>query len=343
MFKSVLQRLLNGEVLTEAQSYEVMCDILEGRATPTQIGSLITFLSFRKVEVQELTGLTRAMREYALGVQLDVDLYPIVDTCGTGGAGFKTFNVSTISALVASASGLPIAKHGNRAATSVTGSADVLEELGLPVSMSPEDIRKALKERYMCFMFAPLYHQSMKHAAPPRKELGFRSVFNLLGPLTNPAGTKHQVIGVLAHAYIVTMAKTLLELGSEHVLIVQGEDGLDEFSISVSTRITELRNGGIEQYTIAPEDVGLHRHSSAGIRVANPAESASLIRSVLRGENKGAAYDMTVLNAGAALYVGGKANEIAEGVQLAKALIDSGEAERHFFRLSTGKGAVKHA
>jgi anthranilate phosphoribosyltransferase len=342
MFKEALQKLMRKEELSRSDAYKVMTEILEGSATPSQISSFITLLTFRGVSTEELVGLTQAMREHASPLAIE-HTTPLVDTCGTGAAGVKTFNVSTASAIVASSSGLRVAKHGNRSVTSLTGSADVLQELGLRVDLTPEEIEHTLTQNQMCFMFAPIYHQAMKYAANTRKEIGFRSVFNLLGPMTNPAGAKNQVIGVFDPQYMLKMAETLKELGSEHVLVVIGEDGLDEFSISAPTQVTELKNGQIKQFTITPEEVGLQRHAVEEIQVKTPQESAQLIKEVLQGNRKGAAYDIIALNAGAALYVGKKVNSIAEGVQLAKQLIDSKTAYEHYQKMIEIKEEVRHA
>jgi anthranilate phosphoribosyltransferase len=342
MLKEALQKLMRKEELSRSDAYAVMTEILEGSATPSQISSFITLITFRGVCTEELVGLTQAMREHASPLIIDHST-PLVDTCGTGAAGVKTFNVSTASAIVASSSGLRVAKHGNRSVTSMTGSADVLQELGLRVDLTPEEIEQTLNQNQMCFMFAPIYHQAMKYAANTRKEIGFRSVFNLLGPMTNPAGAKNQVIGVFDPQYMLKMAETLKELGSEHVLVVIGEDGLDEISISAPTQVTELKNNQIKQFTITPEDVGLPRHSVEEIQVKTPQESAGLIREVFQGTRKGAARDIIALNAGAALYVGKKVNSIAEGVQLAQQLIDSKAAYKHFLKMAEIKEEVRHA
>lgn len=343
MFKELLKQLMNDDRLTHEQSYAAMKIILEGQATPSQVSSFITILTFRGVETEELTGLTQAMRDHALPIELNLDGGPLVDTCGTGGDGSKTFNVSTASALVASSSGLKIAKHGNRSVSSLSGSADVLEELGLNIEVSPEGVREQLNQFHMCFMFAPMYHQSMKHVAATRKEIGFRTVFNLLGPMTNPAGAKHQVIGVFDQQYSMKMAEALKSLGAEHVLIVQGEDGLDEFSVSAVTHVTELKDGHIQQYDVTPEDVGLKRHALEDIQVETAHESALIIENVLSESDHGAARDIVCFNAGAALYVGGKANTLSEGVRLAQNLIDTRQAYEHYLNMSKLKGAHENA
>ncbi|WP_025026768.1 anthranilate phosphoribosyltransferase [Caldalkalibacillus mannanilyticus] len=343
MFKAMLAKMMERKNLTRDEAYLMMKEILSGNATPSQISCFISLVTFRGVEAEELIGLTEAMRDFAQILPVQTH-YPIVDTCGTGGAGAKTFNVSTASALVASSTGLRVAKHGNRAVTSQTGSADVLQELGLEVDLTPEEMARCLEEYHMCFMFAPLYHQAMRFAATTRKEIGIRTVFNLLGPMTNPAGAKHQVIGVFDFKYSLIMAEALRELGSEHVLIVAAEDGLDEFSIASSTRVTELKDGEIRQYSIEPEDVGITRISSLeSLRVSSPVQSAEVITRILRGEEKGSAYDMVCYNAGAALYVGKKVANIAEGVQLARQAIDSKQALEHYLKMRMVRGAVENA
>ncbi|EGL82864.1 Anthranilate phosphoribosyltransferase [Caldalkalibacillus thermarum TA2.A1] len=342
MLKQALKKLMDRKTLTEAESYQVMEEILSGKATAAQISSFISILTYRGVEVEELTGLARAMRERALPVRLEIDR-PVVDTCGTGGDGAKTFNISTASAIVVASAGVPVAKHGNRAASSLSGSADVLEVLGLPVEMTPAAITKALEQFNMCFMFAPIYHQAMKYAAGPRKEIGFRSVFNLLGPLTNPAGIKHQVIGLFDDSYSEKVARTLHQLGARHVLIVAGEDGLDELSVSAPTRVTELKDGQLSRYRVTPEAFGLGRHPLSAIQVESAEESAEFILNVLSGQDKGAAYDIVCFNAGAALYVGQKVPTLAEGIQLAKGLIDSGQAYQHYQDMIKNKEAIRYA
>lgn len=343
MFKEILGKLMNRAILSRDEAYGVMKEILNGNVTPSQISSFITLITFRGVETEELIGLTLAMREYAQRFPVRGNV-PLVDTCGTGGAGAKTFNVSTASALVASSSGLKIAKHGNRAVTSQTGSADVLQALEIEVELEPAEMAKRLEAHHMCFMFAPLYHQAMKHAASTRKEIGFRTVFNLLGPMTNPAGAQFQVIGVFDPQYSRKIAETLKEVGSKHVLVVSSEDGLDEFSIASKTHVVELKDGAITSYDLEPEQVGLDRLDSiSSLRVDSPTESAEVILRVLKGEDQGPAFDMICYNAGAALYVGQKVSSIKEGVQLAQELIQSRKAYEHYQRMRKTRGALKNA
>lgn len=343
MFKDALRKLMNHQQLEREETYECMAQILGGLVTPAQISSFISILSFRGVGVEELLGMIQAMRDHALPLSID-QKQPIVDTCGTGAGGVKTFNVSTASALVASASGLRVAKHGNRAVTSKTGSADVLHELGIKVDLTAEEIKAALEKQSMCFLFAPIYHQAMKFAAAARQEIGFRSVFNLLGPLTNPAGAKYQVIGIFDQQYGLKIAQALQELGSKHVLIVHGLDGLDEFTLATETKVVELLDGKIREYFIAPESVGLKRSSLKNISVQSPQQSAELIKAVIRGERTDEARDIICLNAGAALYVGQKAASLEEGVRLAQELIGSGQVNEHYQSIiQSHKEVLPHA
>ncbi|GAA0360579.1 anthranilate phosphoribosyltransferase [Bacillus horti] len=342
MLKETLRKLMAHQRLGRGETYECMNLILAGVATPAQISSFISILSYRGVDTEELIGMIQSMRDHALPIYMD-NTDPIVDTCGTGAGGVKTFNVSTASALVASASGLRVAKHGNRAVTSQTGSADVLQELDISVDLTPGEIKKALDQNNMCFMFAPIYHQAMKFAATTRKEIGFRSIFNLLGPLTNPAGAKQQVIGVFDPQYSLKMAEALHEMGSEHVLIVHGQDGLDECTMATETLVTELMDGQITSYSIAPESFGLERSSLHAIQAKSPQESAQIIREVISGKREDVAKDIICLNAGAALYVGEKAGSIGEGVQLAQKLVEEGHVLAHYQRLAQAQGEMKHA
>lgn len=343
MFKEMLKKLIVHHELEREEAYECMTQILSGVVSPAQLSSFISILSYRGVSTEELIGLIQAMRAHSLPLVLEQDYEPIVDTCGTGAGGLKTFNVSTASALVASASGIKVAKHGNRAVTSQTGSADVLQELGVTVDLTPSDIKAALKQHSMCFMFAPIYHQALKYAATTRQEIGFRSIFNLLGPLTNPAGAKYQVIGVFDRQYSKKMAEALKELGSKHVLIVHGADGLDECTLATETFVTELLDGCIREYRLIPEEVGLRRTSMRDLQVQSSAQSAQLILDVLRGERQDEAKDLICFNAGAALYVGQKAPTIVAGVEMAKALIDSGRAFKHYLALVSDSKEVRHA
>lgn len=332
MFKAILNKLINGEALSRIEAEQAMQAILSSQASSAQIASFISIMSFRELVFEELLGLTQAMRGYAERIEQLEDL-DAVDTCGTGASKLKTFNISTASALLTAAAGQPVAKHGNRAVTSHTGSADVLQALGIETQLGPKAIRDALESFNMCFMFAPLYHEAMKHAAITRREIGFRSVFNLLGPLTNPAGVKRQVIGVFSERYAEIMLQVLQATGAVHVLIVHGEDGLDEFTLGGSTTIYELKHGEIITYSLSPADVGLQQANMHALRVKDATESAELITRIVKGDVRGPARDIVLFNAGAALYVGGRVESIRDGVLLAQQTIDSGQAATQLERM----------
>lgn len=336
MLKSLLNKCINGEVLTEEESYQVMDEIMVGNATASQIASLISILRFRGEAVEEITGFARAMRDHMM--QLDYEnLDEVIDTCGTGGDGASTFNISTASAIVVSSLGIKVAKHGNRAVSSKSGSADVLEYLGVDIQSTQEEARAALNKRNMSFLFAPIYHSAMKHAVAPRKEIGFRTIFNLLGPMANPARCKKQIVGVYSTEYAEKMAYALQKLGSEHILFVSGRDGLDECSITTETDIVELKNGEIKRFVLSPEDVGLPTGNIKDIQVSSIIDSAELLKSVLYGTANESATNIVLLNAGAAVYVSGRAKSIREGVEAAREAISTGQSSRQFEQLRSRK------
>jgi len=297
MIVNLIEKLVQKKDLTFDESKSAMTLIMEGEASPSQFGSLITALRMKGETVDEVSGMASVMRSMSLHVQSENDL---IDTCGTGGDGFGTFNISTAAAFVAAGAGQKIAKHGNRAMSSKSGSADVLEALGVNIQLLPEQISKCIEETGFGFMFAQSFHPSMKYAAGPRREMGIRTVFNLLGPLTNPAGAARQVIGVADPSIGELMAKALGKLGSEKALVVHGDDGLDEITISTSSTVWELERGHVKKYQIRPQDFGLAVSSLDQIKADNAIESATLIRTVLAGE-KSAARDIVLLNAGASL------------------------------------------
>ncbi|RAK22157.1 anthranilate phosphoribosyltransferase [Anoxybacillus vitaminiphilus] len=330
MFKELLAKCIEGNTLTESEAYEAMVAIMSGKATASQIASFLSILRLRGETVDELTGLVKGMQSHMVTVEYDED---VIDTCGTGGDQASTFNISTAAAIVASSLGVKVAKHGNRAVSSKSGSADVLEELQMDIQTTPEEAKKALQEKGLAFLFAPLYHSAMKHAAVPRKEIGFRTVFNLLGPMANPAKCKRQVIGVYSTSYAEKMAHTLKKLGSEHVVLVTGRDGLDECSIAAPTDIVELKDGNIYRFVLTPEDVGLPRGELRDIQVQTVKESAQLLKEVLHGRANESAINIVSINAGIALYVAGKVNSIRSGTEMAKEAIASGKALFHFQRL----------
>ena len=322
MIVDLIDKLVQKENLTFDESKSAMTLIMEGEATPSQFGSLITALRMKGETVDEVSGMASVMRSMSLHVQAEDDL---IDTCGTGGDGFGTFNISTAAAFVAAGAGQKIAKHGNRAMSSKSGSADVLEALGVNIQLSPEQISNCIEETGFGFMFAQSFHPSMKYAAGPRREMGIRTVFNLLGPLTNPAGAARQVIGVADSSVGELMAKALGRLGSDRALVVHGDDGLDEITLSTSSTVWELEGGHVKKYQIKPQDFGLSVSSLDQIKADNAVESAALIRTVLAGESS-VARDIVLLNVGASLFVAGMSNKFDECISIGADAIDSGKA-----------------
>ncbi|MED3646086.1 anthranilate phosphoribosyltransferase [Halalkalibacterium halodurans] len=342
MFKETLRECMEGHTLAERKAEQVMDAIMKGEATASQIASLLTVLRFRGETVAEMTGFARAMRHHS--IQIEHSFSQVVDTCGTGGDDVGTFNISTATALLVSALGVPVAKHGNRAVSSKSGSADVLEALQIPIQSSPEEATASLQKHNMCFMFAPLYHVAMKHAVAPRKEIGFRTIFNLLGPLTNPARAEHQLIGVYDRNFAEKMAETLRRLGTKHSLLVAGHGGLDELSITGPSTVFEVKGDAIDRYELIPEDVGLERGDLAQIQVSTVQESATLIDQVLIGKANKSAQQIVLLNAGAALYAADRVDSIKAGVALAKEGIASGHVADHVRNLrQTDQEAEQHA
>jgi len=321
--QEALNDLLAYKDLSSLDMQTVMRSIMSGEASAAQIAGFIVALRMKGETVDEIAAAAQVMRDLSSKVLIDVDT--LVDTCGTGGDGSSTFNVSTASALVAASAGVKIAKHGNRSVSSKCGSADVLEALGVKLDLTPEQMSACVQQVGIGFMFAPMYHGSMKHAIAPRKELGVRTIFNLLGPLTNPAGAKRQVLGVFSDEWLEPIAEVLRALSSQHVLVVHAQDGLDEFSITGPTNVCELRDGDITRYQVIPEDMGLERASLDLIKVSDVQESVAMIRALLAGE-AGAAADIVALNAGAAIYVAGISTDLSAGVALAKQKLLGGEA-----------------
>lgn len=317
-----VETLASGGDLSADEAARVLREVMEGRASEAQTAALLVALRTKGETVEELVGLARTMRE--LATRVDVARDHLLDTAGTGG-GRHTFNVSTTAALVAAGAGASVAKHGNRSATSLSGSADVLEALGARIDLPPEATAECIVEVGFGFMFAPHHHSAMRYVVSVRRELGVRTVFNFLGPLTNPAGASRQVIGVADPDLLETMAAALQALGCEHGLVVASEDGLDELSVSGATRVVEVRPEGIRRYTVEPEDVGLRRAPHDAVAGGRPEANAEATRSILAGE-EGARRDLAVLNAGAALYAAGRAGSLADGVRLAEEAIDSGAA-----------------
>ena len=316
-----IDRLAGGEDLSAVEAERVLAEVMEGNASETQTAAFLIALRTKGESVSEIAGLASAMRSFALKVEAGDDL---VDTAGTGG-GRPTFNVSTTAAFIAAGAGCRVAKHGNRSATSQCGSADVLEALGARIDLEPAAVAACIDSVGFGFMFAPRHHSAMKHVVPVRKELGVRTIFNFLGPLTNPAGARRQVIGVSDPGKLETMAAALGELGTERALVVSSADGLDEFSVSGSTRVVELTGGELEAYEVSPVDVGLEPVQDGAVGAGSPDENARVLRSVLAGE-PGPERSLALLNGGAAIQVAGRAESLAEGVRSAERSIDSGAA-----------------
>jgi anthranilate phosphoribosyltransferase len=323
----LLRRLAAAQPLAEAQAHELFNAIMTGQATDAQIGSLLTALAVRPggPSVEEITGAARAMRDHVTCVNVPSGV-EVIDTCGTGGDHASTFNISTAAALIAAGAGAHVAKHGNRSVTSSSGSSQVLEALGVKLLVTGPTLTRCLEEARLCFCFAQAHHPAMKHAAPARQQLGFRTIFNLLGPLSNPAGAKRQLLGVFEPGLTVTLARVLQNLGATHAMIVHGE-GLDEITLAGPSQVTRLERGSIETFTVTPEDFGLKRTPLEVLKVKNVEESAAMIRAVLAGE-KGPARDIASLNAAAALVVAGQAASLPAGLQQAHHAIDTGAAKR---------------
>ncbi len=319
--------------------HAVMRAMMQGEATPAQIGGLLVALRLKGESVAEITAAARVMRE--LASRVEVDKTGLVDTCGTGGDGTNTFNISTAAAFVVAASGARVAKHGNRSVSGKSGSADVLEAAGVNLELKPAEIASCIETVNIGFMFAPLHHAATKHALGPRRELGIRTLFNVLGPLTNPAGAPNQVIGVYNRAWLEPLAETLRQLGSNHVLIVHADDGMDEISIAAPTRISELKQGRLEHYSVRPDDFGLKAQDAGQLVVKDAQESLAMMRAVL-DNRAGAARDIVSLNAGAAIYAAGQADSIQDGVMRAAELIKSGAARQKLQQLIAHSRSFKH-
>ncbi|HPP74891.1 MAG TPA: anthranilate phosphoribosyltransferase [Armatimonadota bacterium] len=324
MIKDAIRAVVEGSFLTEDEAAAAMNEIMSGEATPAQIACLITALRMRGETVDEITGFVRVMREKS--VKVTSSRMPLIDTCGTGGDRLKTFNISTTAAFVVAGAGVAVAKHGNRAASSKCGSADVLDALGVKFAMPAEDVGKCIDECSIGFLFAPALHPAMKHAVGPRKEIGIRTVFNILGPMTNPANAKYQVIGVFLPEFCELMAKVLVRLGTERAMVVHGMDGIDECSTFGPTLVAEISSGEVAISHKNPADFGCNISSVDELAAGElPEENAEMLLSVLKGE-KGPRREIVLANAGAAFYVVGKARDLKEGAAMAAESIDSGAA-----------------
>jgi anthranilate phosphoribosyltransferase len=340
MFAPLLEKLHRRQDLTAEEASAAMAEIMEGRAHPSQIAGLLVALGMKGERPSEIVGLARAMR--ARATKLSRNHAPVFDTCGTGGDRAHTFNVSTVAALVLAACGLRIAKHGNRSVSSRCGSADLLEALGVNITATPDVVERCLDEVGIAFFFAPTFHPSMRHAAPARKELGIRTAFNLLGPLTNPAGASHQLVGVPRPELTELVARSLALLGSERAWVVHGADGLDEISTTGYTKVSECRGGAVNTFYVHPSDFKLAKASPAALRGGEAGENAAIARGVLNGQS-GPPRDIVLLNAAVSLLIAGAVADVPEGLERAAAAIDSGAAVKILESLTsvsqTGAGA----
>lgn len=321
MLQQSLAKLIQGEDLAEPEMMTIMGLIMDGQATPAQIGSFLTALRVKGETVDEVAGAARVMREKSLRVHFDAPI--VMDTCGTGGDGANTFNISTTTAFIVAAAGIPVAKHGNRAISSRCGSADVLEALGVRVDLPPEKVEQCLTMAGIGFMFAPLFHQSMKHAAAPRKELGFRTIFNMLGPLTNPARANCQLIGVYQRELTELMARVLQRLGTQRAMVIYGYGGLDELSLEGPNQISFLHDDRVETFTISAAELGMTPAANGELTGLNGLENARLVEAILSGAVRGAKRDVVILNVAAALQVAGAVEDWKAGIALAQELIDN--------------------
>ena len=326
MIKEAITKIVDKQDLTYDEAYQVIKEIMSGETTPTQNAAFLSALSTKSTKaetIDEITGCAAAMRDAATKVENDLDLLEIV---GTGGDNAHSFNISTTSAFVIAASGILVAKHGNRAASSLSGTADCLEALGVNIDLSPEKCLELIEKVGFCFMFAQKFHTSMRYVGAIRRELGFRTVFNILGPLTNPACPKYHLLGVYDRTLLEPVAEVLMKLGSKRGMVVYGTDKLDEISMSSPTAVCEYKDGWMKNYTIAPEDFGFERCDKSELKGGTPQENAAVTRGILAGEIRDARRNAVLLNAGAAIFVGGKAESMAEGVIKAAELIDNGKA-----------------
>ena len=325
MIKEAIVKIVGKGDLTYDEAYAVMNEIMSGETTATQNAAFLSALSTKSARAEttdEIAGCATAMREHATQVKTNMEVFEIV---GTGGDNANSFNISTTSAIIAAAGGVKVAKHGNRAASSKCGTADCLEALGVNINQEPEKCVELLKEVGMCFFFAQKYHTSMKYVGPIRKELGFRTVFNILGPLTNPGRPSMQLLGVYDDYLVLPLAQVLISLGIKRGMVVYGQDKLDEISLSAPTTVCEIKDGWYKSYIIEPEDFGFEKCDKEDLKGGEPNENAEIVRKILSGE-KGHKRNATLINAGASLYIGGKANDMKEGIKLAGELIDNGKA-----------------
>jgi anthranilate phosphoribosyltransferase len=328
--RAAIAHLVEGRHLSEEEMDEVMRGLMGGEATPAQIGAFLVALRIKGESVEELTGAARVMRRYATRVKTTKD---VLDTCGTGGDMRGTFNISTAAALITAGAGIVVAKHGNRAMSGAVGGADVLEALGVRIDLTAEQVKACLEDVGIGFLFAPVFHPAMRHAAQARREIGVRTIFNLLGPLSNPAGARFQLLGVFNAQWLEPLARTLGRLGSRHVMVVHGDDGLDEISLTGSSQVAELRDGSVRTYRITPEELGMQPCAPEELRGGDAGHNADIIRRILAGEATRAQTDIAVVNAAAAIYVAGRAPDIREALDVARQSVSSGQAARKLEQL----------
>ncbi|MCK6257511.1 anthranilate phosphoribosyltransferase [Fictibacillus sp. KIGAM418] len=339
--KELLKKGILGETYSQKEAYEMMNEILEGKVTEVQLSSLLTILRLRGETIEEIVGFSTSILDHTVPLHLE---YPqILDTCGTGGDGASTFNISTASSLLLASTGIKVAKHGNSAVTSKSGSADVLQQLGIGSSGDASEIAENLEKFSLCFLFAPNYHPALRHASQTRKGLSFRTVFNILGPLCNPAHPTHQLIGAFNKETAKKMAHAIADFKEQRTLVVTGADGLDECSIFAPTHFFEVENGNVNEFTLTPEDAGLPCGTLEEVTVASSQESAALIKAVLSGKASASAQNIVIYNTAASLYLTGRASTIHEGVKLARDIITTGKASRHLEMIQNQTGGLPYA
>lgn len=338
--QQAITKLVTGSDLSRLEAKSVMNMIMNGEATSAQIGAVAIALRMKGETKEEITGLAEVMR--SMSNHVPINHSGLLDTCGTGGSGISKFNISTASSLIAAAAGISVAKHGNRAMSGKSGSADVLEALGVNINVTPDQAKRCLDEVGICFMFAQLYHPSLKYSAAPRKEIGTRTIFNMLGPLTNPAGADRQLLGLYDSSKTEVIAEVLQELGIKRALVVSSEDGLDEISISAPTKVSELKDGKVSTYYISPEQLGLQTHSLSAVLGGEPAQNAEIIREIFNGTRRDGYRDIVLANAGACIYLGGLAETHTDGVKIAAEIIDSGKAAQKLEQLIQKTGELNY-
>ncbi|MBM7840162.1 anthranilate phosphoribosyltransferase [Alkalihalobacillus xiaoxiensis] len=341
MIKELIKKCISQQTLTEQEAKAVMLEMMSGTLADSQIASLLTIMRYRGETIEEITGFAKAMREVAQAFPLQNE--GLIDTCGTGGDELGTFNISTATAIVLASLNVSVAKHGNRSVSSKSGSADVLEHLGIDIEAPLEQAAKMLEEQSLCFLYAPMYHQSMRHVSKARKEMGIRTIFNIVGPLTNPANADYQLLGVYDHEVAKKLGNSLIELGTTHSLLVTGADGLDECAIHGETKVVEVREKTLTTYRFVPEDMGLERGCLSELQVQSPAESAALIQAIFAGTAPQSARDIVCLNVGAALYARDLVDSIKSGVNKAKEALDSKRTLTFLTYLQQLDRGIKHA